>query len=100
MASCEYWKSIVTKLRNESECNWASHVLSTCVDEEGSNLSEALKCVSAEEIIENTIFAYQNSDAQPYCDEILFQFEKQKIIDVFEQMEKPNENNENMEKGF
>lgn len=97
MADCEYWKNIVAKLRNNSECNWASHVLSTCINEEDSNLNEALKCVSAEEIIENTIFAYEDWDAQPYCDEILWCFEKQKIAEIFEQIENPSEN---MKKGI
>ncbi len=92
---CKYWKDIVEKLKTQSV--WASHVLSTCIDEEYSNLCEALKCVSEEKIIENTIFAYEDWDAQPYCDEILSQFDKQEIIEVFGQIEDPNEN---MKKGF
>jgi len=60
-------------------------------------LQEALTCLPAEEIVENTIFAYQDWDAQPCCDEILLQFEKQKVIDVFGQIANPNEN---MKKGF
>ena len=93
--NCDYWKDIVAKLKTES--NWASHVLSTCVNEESSNLTEALKCVNEKEIIENTIFAYEDWDSQPYCDEILFQFDKQKIAEVFGQIKNPTEN---MEKGF
>lgn len=88
--NCEYWNDIVAKLRTESV--WASHVLSTYVDEEGSNLSEALKCVSAEEIIENTIFAYNDWDAYVYCREILLQFNKQKVIEIYEQIKNPSEN--------
>ena len=86
---CEYWKGIVAKLRTES--NWASHVLSTFIDEEGSNLSEALKCVSAEEIIENTIFACNDSDSYVYCREILLKFDKQKVIEIYKQVENPSE---------
>jgi hypothetical protein len=86
--NCEYWKDIVARLRTES--TWASHVLSTCIGEEGSNLSEALKCVSAEEIIENTIFAYKDWDAYVYCREILLQFNKQKVINIYEQINNPS----------
>lgn len=88
--NCEYWKDIVAKLRTES--TWASHVLSTFIHEEDSNLSEALKCVDAEEIIRNTIFAYEDCNAQPYCDEILLKFEKSKVVEVFEQIKNPSEN--------
>ena len=88
--NCEYWKDIVTRLRTESTC--ASHVLSTCIDGEFSNLNEALKCVTAKEIIENTIYAYEDWDAQPYCDEILFQFENPEIVKIYEQIENPSEN--------
>jgi hypothetical protein len=88
--NCEYWKDIVARLRTES--TWASHVLSTCIDEKGSNLNEALKCVSAEEIIENTIFAYNDLDAYVYCREILLQFKKQKVIEIYEQINNPSEN--------
>jgi hypothetical protein len=88
--NCEYWKDIIARLRTESV--WASHVLSTCIDEEDSNLNKALKCVNAKEIIENTIYAYQDWDAQPYCDEILFQFKKHEIAKIFEQIKNPNEN--------
>ena len=87
--NCEYWKDIVARLRTES--NWASHVLSTCIVEEGSNLSEALKCVSAGEIIENTIFAYNDWSAYAYCREILLQFDKQTVIEIYEQIENPSE---------
>jgi hypothetical protein len=92
---CEYWKDIVAKLKTQSY--WASHVLSTCISEESSNLSEALKCVSEEEVIENTIFAYEDWNAQPYCDQILFKFEKEKIIQVFTAIKTPTEN---MKKGY
>lgn len=88
--NCEYWRDIVVRLRTESV--WASHVLSTCIDEDDSNLRKALECVSAKEIIENTIYAYHDSDAQPYCDEILFQFEKTTIIKIYERIENPSEN--------
>ena len=88
---CEYWKEIVSKLKILSECNWAAHVLSTCIDEEDSNLSEALKCVSAEQIIENTIFAYNDWDAYVYCREILLQFSREKITEIYEQIENPSE---------
>ena len=96
MLDCNYWQVVVAKLRNLNECQWAAHVLATFADEADSNLQQALKCLSADEIIENTIYAYHDWDAQPYCDEILFQFEKQKIIKVFEQLENPSEN---MKKG-
>ena len=92
--NCEYWKDIVSRLRTES--NWASQVLATCINEEDSNLNEALKCVSTKEIIENTIYAYEDWDAQPYCDEILFQFEKSEIAKIYEKIENPREN---MKKG-
>lgn len=92
--NCEYWKDVVEKLKTQS--NWASHVLATSEDDY-FNLSEALKCVSEEEIIENTLFAYENWDAQPYCDDILGEFEKMKIIEIFKQIEHPTEN---MKKGF
>ena len=78
------------KIANES--TRASHVLSTCIDEEFSNLNEALKCVTAKEIIENTIYAYEDWDAQPYCDEILFQFENPEIVKIYEQIENSSEN--------
>ena len=97
MADCDYWKNAVAKLRNNNECNWASQVLSTSINEKGSNLNEALKCVSVEEIIENAIFAYEDWDAQPYCDEILWCFEKQKIAEIFKQIENPSKN---MKKGI
>jgi hypothetical protein len=90
---CDYWKGIVSKLKILSECNWAAHVLTSDIE----NLEEAIKCLPAEEIIENTIYAYEDWNAQPYCDEILFQFEKQKIIEVFDRIENPSEN---MNKGF
>lgn len=93
--NCDYWKDIVARLRIDH--TWASHVLSTFINEEGSNLSKALKCVSSKEIIENTLYAYESWSAQPYCDEILCQFEKSKLIEAFEQIENPTEN---MKKGF
>jgi len=89
----EYWKEIVSKLKILNECNWASHVLASDVE----NLKEALKCVSEEELIENTIFAYEDWDSQPYCDEILFRFNRQKISEVFEKIDNPTEN---MKKGI
>ncbi len=92
---CEYWKDIVARLLTES--NWASHVLATFINEEGSNLSQALNCVDTETIIENVIFAYDDWSAQPYCDEILYKFDKEQIILVFEKIEMPTEN---MKKGF
>lgn len=52
---------------------------------------EALKCVSAEEIIENTIFAYNDLDAYVYCREILLQFNKQKVVEIYEQINNPSE---------
>ncbi len=87
---CEYWKDIVAKLRTKSY--WAAHVLATCINEEGSNLSEALKCVSSDEIIENTVFAYEDWSAQPSCDEILAKFDKQRIAEIFERIQNPSEN--------
>lgn len=92
---CKYWKDIIERLKTES--NWAAHVLSTCIDEEGSNLSQALECVSAEKIIENVFFAYEDWSAQPYCDLILYKFEKESIIRVFDNIENATEN---MKKGF
>lgn len=85
---CEYWKEIVSKLKILNECNWASHVLASDVE----NLTESLKCVSEEEIIENTIFAYNDWSAYPYCREILLYFEKQKVLEVYKQIENPSEN--------
>lgn len=89
---CEYWKDIVAKLKTHS--NWASHVLSTSEDDY-FNLSEALKCVSEEEIIENTLFAYEDLYSQPYCDDILSQFDKQKISEIFKNIQRPTENMKN-----
>lgn len=96
MADCEYWKNIVSQLRNSDKCVRAAHVLAALAGKADSNLQAALKCLTAEEIIENTIFAYRDWDAQPYCDEILFQFERRKINEVFERIESPGEN---MKKG-
>ncbi|MEQ1605216.1 MAG: hypothetical protein ABL999_10140 [Pyrinomonadaceae bacterium] len=85
MVDCTYWQDIVGKLRSNS--TWAAHVLAT--DEH--NLSEALKCVDEEIVIENTIFAYREESAQPYCDEVLLQFDKEKVRAVFVRMIDANE---------
>lgn len=90
-----YWKNIVAKLLTES--NWASHVLSTCIDEEDSNLDQALKYVPLDKVIGNTIMAYEDWSAQPYCDEILSQFNKLKILAIYERIENPSKN---VEKGM
>ena len=91
MPDCEYWKVIVAKLRTES--NWAAHVLSS--DE--WNLAEARKCVADEEIIEHVISAYEDESAQPYCDEILVQFDRESIERVFDRM---NQKSANMQRGI
>ena len=90
MANCEYWKEIVAKLLTDS--NWAAHVLSTLIEEKGSNFEEALECVERKEIIVNTIYAYDDWSAQPYCDEILGQFEKDEVIRNFDTIDSPSEN--------
>ena len=91
--NCEYWKEIVDKL--ETDSYWAAHVLATCIDDEDSNLSEALKCVDDEELIEKTIFAYDDWIAQPSCDKILLKFEKQKVGEIFNRIKDPTENMKN-----
>ena len=96
--NCEYWKDIVQQLHDLDRCNWASHVLSTEFvfknsltesklnenDLMETNLELALKCVSQEEIIEGTIYAYRDWLAQLYCDLILAQFETTKILSVYQ----------------
>lgn len=103
---CEYWKDIVRQLHDLNRCNWASHVLSTGfifrntlseskVSENElseTNLAAALQCVSQEEIIKGTIYAYSDWSAQPYCDLILAQFDLTKIISIFRKIESPNSN--------
>ena len=49
-----------------------------------TNLGLALKCVSQEEIIEGTIYAYHDWSEQPYCDLILAQFETTKILSIYQ----------------
>lgn len=90
----EYWRGIVARLRTDS--NWAAHVLATGIDEDDSNLNQALKYVNKEEIIENTIRAYEDWSAQPYCDEILAQFDKRIVANIYGQIENPSQN---LEKG-
>ena len=89
----DYWKTIVAKLKITEECNWAAHVLATKIDDDfsDSNLGQALKYIPAEEIIENTIFAYRDWSAQPYCDEILLNFEEIQIREVFESIKNVDE---------
>lgn len=94
--NCEYWKDIVLKLYDISQCNWASHVLSTGllnkVNLAETNLGAALKCVSEEEIIRGVIYAYSDWSAQPYCDLVLEQFDRNKILPVFNSIESPGSN--------
>ncbi len=94
MTDCKYWKDIVAKLR--SERNWAAHVLAS--DE--YNLAEARKCVADDEIIENVIYAYEDWSAQPYCDEILFQFEKELVERVFNNIKGTSKNMRRGVEGF
>lgn len=84
---CRYWEELVGKLLQPSESNWAAHVLSDV-----ENVKRALKCVSGEIIIENTIAAYDLIENQPYCDEILFNFDKERVIEIFEQHANHGEN--------
>ena len=90
MADCEYWKEIVAKLLTSS--NWAAHVLSTLIEEEGSNFEQALECVERKEIIVNTIYAYDDWSAQPYCDQILAQFKQDEVMRNFGGIDNPSEN--------
>ena len=91
---CSYWQDVVAKLRIDDWSVWAAHVLATDCDDY-YNLSEALKCVEAKEVIENTIYAYSNWSAQPYCDQILEKFEIEAILNVYEKIENPNKNMKN-----
>jgi hypothetical protein len=92
---CEYWKEIVRQLRNPSQCNWASHVLSSGLrepsDSESSNLAQALRCVDEADLIEAAIYAYRDSSSQPYCDSILASFDAEEILSVFLKMESPDQ---------
>ena len=59
LMSCEYWKDVITQLHDPSRCNWASHVLSTCLPAESNlqqtNLGAALQCVPSGKVIEGVI---------------------------------------------
>ena len=77
---CSYWKDIIARLKDGDD--WAAHVLSTDVDEYW-NLSEAKKCVADEEIVEAAILGFENPSSQPYCDEILGQFDGSVVHRVY-----------------
>ncbi len=84
MADCEYWKGITAKLKTASDANWAAHVLAS--DEE--NVAAVRECIPDAEIIDAVISAYGdgNWSTQSYCDEILSQFEKEAVEQVFGHM--------------
>jgi hypothetical protein len=92
--NCAYWKDVVAQLRDPNKCNWASHVLSTMLPAESglgeTNLGAALKCILAEEIIEGAIYAYRDWSSQPYCDLILAQFDAERILSTFREIESPD----------
>lgn len=57
-----------------------------------SNLIEALVCVSRSEVIEGTIYAYRDWDAQPCCDLILAQFSAKEVAQAFLGIKHPDAN--------
>ena len=94
---CEYWRDVVRQLRDPGRCNWASHVLSSGLlpkgsDPELSNLVPILKCVSAAEVIESTVYAYRDWSAQPYCDLILSQFTAEEVLSAYLKVQAPDSN--------
>ena len=103
--NCEYWKNVAHQLYDLEKCNWASHVLSTQLifnnmlgesrlneaELREVNLGIALECVSQEEIIKGTIYAYRDWSAQPNCDLILAQFEADKIRSIFRELISPTD---------
>lgn len=103
--NCEYWKDIVQQLFDINKCRWASHVLATeliCTNTlsesklsenelKETNLGIALECVSQEEIIKGTIYAYKDWSAQPSCDLILAQFDVSKVESIFHNIESPTQ---------
>jgi len=102
---CEYWKEIVRKLWDINECGRATHILSAllpCGDKlhnlrlsknalDETNLGIALDCISEDKIIEGTIYAYRDWDAQPSCDLILAQFDQEKTEKIFRSIKSPEE---------
>ncbi len=57
-----------------------------------SNLIEALECVSRSEVIEATMYAYRDWDAQPSCDLILAQFSAKEVAQAFLGIKHPDAN--------
>ena len=102
---CEYWKEIVRKLRDTNECGRAIHILSALlpcgdklrdlklgkIDLDETNLGIVLECISEDKIIEGTIYAYRDWNAQPSCDLILAQFDPEKTEKIFRSIKSPEE---------
>ena len=91
---CDYWKDVVRQLRDPSRSNWASHVLSSGLSEFSDPsvpnlLAQALECVTANELIEGTIYAYRDWSAQPNCDLILAQFAPDQILSLYLKIDGP-----------
>ena len=84
MVDCEYWKGVIAKFSVPASVNWAAHVLASAEE----NLAEVRKCVSDNEIIRTVILAYSDEDwlTRSYCDEILLQFGREVVEEVYRQM--------------
>jgi hypothetical protein len=92
----DYWIDIVGRLKDPVEAGAAAHIIATGLgygmDLEDTNLGEALNHVRHEEMIMSVIQAYQNTQAQTYCDQVLWYFEPEEIVSIYKQIENPGQN--------
>lgn len=85
MVDITYWQGVINKLIDESEANWAAHVLSSNIDE----IKEISNATGKEAFIKNCLICYDiDFSAQPYLDEVLSQFSPQELISVYKKLDK------------
>ena len=84
----DYWRNIVTLLRDSARRGWAAHVLA----EDESNLRAAVDATSKQDVISAVLLAYEEWSAQPYCDLVLKQFDVPELVATYNGLTNPPEN--------
>ena len=94
--NAEYWATQIRKLKDPETAKWGAQVFSFGLGKgrniEKTNLGEALKYISRSDLIEATLLAFIDWSAQPYCDEILWYFEPDEIVDAYKNLDIHNDN--------
>jgi hypothetical protein len=89
----DYWWDIIDRLRHPDTAHRAANFLATGLGRgdilESTNLGEALKHLPREELVVAVIEAYRDWTARHYCDQILWYFAPDEILEAYRTLENP-----------